>query len=321
MHTINDKNSLLYQVPSVAVIMSTYNGEKYLSEQIDSILAQKDVHVELFIRDDGSQDSTREIISEYADKYDNVHAEFGGNIGCRMSFIHTLASVPEFDYYAFSDQDDYWKQEKLITAVNAIQQKEAVRGKDILVLWYSNLYVADEALNIIRKTKLDKRILSLEGMTLRQSLAGCTMVMNSALRKIIVSKVTDDIMKLFGHDRIEIPLVLASGGELICDSNAYIYYRQHGKNLVGSPSKLIPRIKYEWKHLINGHGLEEKRAKLLLQVWGDEFTPNARKILRRIANYRENWLYRLEIVFSPKFRTGDTRLTLLMKFKALLGKL
>ena len=308
-------------MPTVAVIMSTYNGEKFLAEQLDSILAQDGVHVELYIRDDGSKDNTREILSSYAEKYANIHLDFGENMGYAKSFITELRAASGCGYYAFSDQDDYWKQEKLITAVNAIQQKEAVRGKDILVLWYSNLYVADEALNIIRKTKLDKRVLSLEGMTLRQSLAGCTMVMNSALRKIIVSKVTDDIMKLFGHDRIEIPLVLASGGELICDSNAYIYYRQHGKNLVGSPSKLIPRIKYEWKHLINGHGLEEKRAKLLLQVWGDEFTPNARKILRRIANYRENWLYRLEIVFSPKFRTGDTRLTLLMKFKALLGKL
>ena len=107
MHTINDKNSLLYQVPSVAVIMSTYNGEKYLAEQIDSILAQKDVHVELFIRDDASQDSTREIISDYVNKYDNVHADYGtNNIGWIRSFIYALGTAPEFDYYALSDQDD-----------------------------------------------------------------------------------------------------------------------------------------------------------------------------------------------------------------------
>lgn len=77
----------------VAVIMSTYNGEKYISEQIDSILSQTGVEVELFIRDDGSKDNTVKIIEEYEQKHSNVHVDIGINLGFRQSFIQELLSV------------------------------------------------------------------------------------------------------------------------------------------------------------------------------------------------------------------------------------
>ena len=91
---------------TVAVIMSTYNGEKYIREQIDSILSQQGVDVDLFIRDDGSKDDTVKIIREYETAHNNVHAEVGNNLGFRQSFIQELIHVKGYKFYAFSDQDE-----------------------------------------------------------------------------------------------------------------------------------------------------------------------------------------------------------------------
>ena len=111
-------------LPFVSVLMSTYNGEKYIREQIESILNQKKVKVHLLIRDDGSQDSTIEIVKEYANKYPNVSVYAGKNIGIGNSFMELLRNAPEADYYAFADQDDVWLDGKLERAIELIKATE-----------------------------------------------------------------------------------------------------------------------------------------------------------------------------------------------------
>ena len=322
MLPITSQPSLLSQIPSVAVIMSTYNGEKYLNEQIDSILSQKDVHVELFIRDDGSTDRTRVILSEYEKKYENIHVNYSYNVGCGGSFLRELKAVTGFNYYAFSDQDDYWEKEKLISAVKAISHHESIHGRNIPVLWYSNVNVADKNLNILQTTRLEKRIHSLERSILRMSVPGCAMVINKYFHDLIASKpLTDEVTRLYLHDSLIMYLVNSARGIMICDFKPYTYYRQHGKNTEGHPTKLIPRIYREWNNFMNNPRKEAEFAEVLLNVWGDAVTPEARKTLTITAGYKENIFYRLRIVLSPKFRTGDIRLTTLGKLKALFGKL
>ena len=97
----------------ISVCMATYNGCRFIREQIDSILNQTGVEVELFIRDDGSKDNTVKILEEYEQKHNNVHVDTGINLGFRQSFIQALLSVMGYEYYSFSDQDDYWEKEKL----------------------------------------------------------------------------------------------------------------------------------------------------------------------------------------------------------------
>ena len=103
---------------TIQVLMSTYNGEKYICEQIDSIIAQdcgyKGIaNVKLLIRDDGSSDKTREILESYASKYPEIIRWYhGGNKGVIKSFFDLLEnSDDEADYYAFADQDDNWMRE------------------------------------------------------------------------------------------------------------------------------------------------------------------------------------------------------------------
>ena len=267
--------------------MSTYNGEKYLNEQIDSILSQKDVHVELFIRDDGSTDGTHEIISDYVSRYDNIHAEFGENLGYSRSFIHELGAVEGFDYYAFSDQDDVWLEGKLASAVKAISQQEASAGRSTPVMWQSNLYITDDKLNIVYKTALDKRIHTLEAIIMRDHAVGNAMVMNKKARDLIKRS---DILELFknkGHDMYILFMTNVMNGIVITDSEAYVYYRQHSHNTAGTPTSLINRIKIEYRRFNNVRGVNARLASMLLQVLGDEITPEIKKTLTLIAGHKD----------------------------------
>ena len=92
----------------VAVLMSSYNGEKYIRPQIDSILAQEgNFELSLFVRDDGSTDKTQAILQEYAQKR-KLTWYTGNNLGPARSFMDLLKKCKGFNYYAFADQDDYW---------------------------------------------------------------------------------------------------------------------------------------------------------------------------------------------------------------------
>ena len=102
----------------IAVLLSTYNGEKFLSVQLESLLAQKDVDLTIFVRDDGSSDTTPNVLVQFAAQHNNIHLRLEKNIGVIASFFDLMTTVDDdFDYYALADQDDYWLPEKLISAV------------------------------------------------------------------------------------------------------------------------------------------------------------------------------------------------------------
>lgn len=301
----------------VAVIMSTYNGEKYIREQIDSILSQTGVEVELFIRDDGSKDNTVKIIEEYEQKYSNVHVNTGANLGFRQSFIQELLRVNDYEYYAFSDQDDYWEREKLYQACLKLQ--DVSTGTP--AVYYSNLNVADENLNIYRTTKLQNRKKSLESLVMRRSIAGCTMVFNGNLWcKIAKVDITDDMLKR-GHDSFVLSLCYALSGTVICDSNAYIRYRQHTSNTSGSSHGFTQRLKKELNMLIKKKGTEPAIARSLLDNWHEEMNSEEIKKLQLIVQSESSVPARLKIVMSMKFVTGNLSLTIAGKAKAMFGLL
>ena len=161
----------------VAVVMSTYNGEKYLAEQLDSILAQAGVSVSLFVRDDGSTDGTRAILAEYAEKHGNVSVDFAQNVGVGNSFMNALYAVPDtFDYYAFADQDDIWLENKLIEAITLLQSS----GK---ALYASNQENVDKDGNSLGMRYGDDADIHLTPVSIisNNTVAGCTFVFTREL--------------------------------------------------------------------------------------------------------------------------------------------
>ena len=109
----------------VAIILATYNGERYLSEQLESLRKQTYKNIKVYIHDDGSSDKTLDIIKEYVEhKRGTIEFELFSKKSLRypMCFINTLLEIPKADYYAFCDQDDVWNEDKIEKAVKAIEK-------------------------------------------------------------------------------------------------------------------------------------------------------------------------------------------------------
>ena len=299
----------------VAVILSSYNGEKYLREQIDSILAQKGVEVELFIRDDGSCDNSVSILRDFSERYSNVHVRESQNIGFRQSFIRELKCHDGFDFYAFSDQDDYWENEKLSAACNMILDRSTQASPTV---YYSNLFIADESLSKRRKTKLEERKQTLQSVTMRRSIAGCTMVMNHAMWAKIAEREISDQMLRRGHDSFVISLCYSLGGTVLCDERAFISYRQHHDNTSGGMLGPRQRIQKEWRALLTKRGQGAEIARAILCSWGDAIPAQSKEVLS-VVSTSGRWRSRLRIAFSSDFVTGNLQLTVLGKLKALIG--
>ncbi|MCC4482224.1 glycosyltransferase family 2 protein [Limosilactobacillus reuteri] len=219
---------------TVAILMSTYNGAKYLKDQLQSIINQSYSNWHLYIRDDGSSDETVEIIKSYAKKDSRISIihDTLGNIGSVRSFFYLLEQV-DSNFYMFSDQDDYWKQDKIQKSILLLKQHNHKR-KPICV--YTNLQIVDDNLEgnelLLTKTWQD-----FPKLFFTNNLYGCTMLFNNFLKeKIKFDRLNYD--NIYVHDWW-LALVCAIFGEIYYLDEPTILYRQHYGNQIGATSKNI----------------------------------------------------------------------------------
>ena len=230
---------------SVAVIVSTYNGEKFLREQIDSILCQKGVKLTVFVRDDGSSDSTKQILTEYRNAHDNVVVDFAENVGVGNSFMNALYQVsPEFDYYALADQDDIWQENKLSEAIEALK----VSGK---LLYGSNQECVDKTGSSMGLRYAEDAQINQDpiGILCTNMIAGCTMVFTNQFFRILTEEKHRPSAALLRNRIHDVWLAMvASLYDGICyDKRSFMKYRQHENNLVGAKSSRIKNLKERLK--------------------------------------------------------------------------
>lgn len=203
--------------PRVAVIISTYNGEQYIAEQIESILKQSFASVDIFIRDDGSKDGTKEILESYSGN-NRVTCWFAENVGVTQSFFEALERVGgAYDYYAFCDQDDWWHPDKLSRAIYALEE-----GLICPKLFFSELMICDKNLNSIEKSQFKKRDIQYTLFYFDNMCSGNTMVFNSLLREIVLEH---DYSRAYYHDWW-LALVAAHLGKLYYCSDSLLDYRR-----------------------------------------------------------------------------------------------
>lgn len=216
---------------SVEVLMSTYNGEKYIEEQVKSIFKQDDVDVRLLVRDDGSIDETINILKKLQQEH-NINIIKGKNLGFAQSFWQLILNADEADYYAFCDQDDFWMEKKLITAINTIESKSAI---NIPVLYTGNVVEVDSNLSIIKEKGFSvDRVLNLRESLEKSVLPGCTFVFNALLLKQL-KKYRDN--KMIAHDWL-IYIIANLTGVVLYDPKPQMYYRIHENNTIGIDSEL-----------------------------------------------------------------------------------
>lgn len=271
----------------LTVLMSTYNGEKFLREQLDSILAQNlpaDTELKIQVRDDGSKDSTLDILDEYVKKYDNVVSYYTGeNLKPAKSFWHLLKNCDPSDFYAFSDQDDVWYPDKMERALATLQSRP---NQDIPLLYTSNVMVTDAELNQKGVMNTEKMYTDLAHILIYNVSNGCTQVFNNTARDEFIKYDMDKNLVIM-HDRLA-DLLTAMFGELIYDDEPTMYYRQHGNNVVGEQSigKIKSFLKRVKRFLGPSSSIRSERCKMFLQLYGDRYNEEQKRLIYAVGNYR-----------------------------------
>lgn len=253
---------------TVQVLLSSYNGEKYIKQQIDSILAQKGVNVRLLVRDDGSMDSTVEIVKGY-ERVDIIEGE---NQGSTESFLTLIELAPEADYYAFCDQDDVWDTDKIEIAVKVLEEYS-----DKPAIYSGNARLVDGDLNFIKNEDLNP-MTTLGSAIIKNYATGCTVVFNKSLMKEL--KKYRPVNVPF-HDWWVNLVCLAVGGVSIYDIEPHMSYRQHGNNAVSGNDSAWKKWSSRLKKLSKPYYRDHMSEEILnhLEVSGQE-----KAILEAIAS-------------------------------------
>lgn len=244
----------------VEILMATYNGEKYVREQIDSILSQSFEDFHITVSDDYSTDSTYSILKSYEEmtpakiKVIRPPNRFGN---ARDHFFYLLKII-DADYYFFSDQDDVWFGDKLVLFLDAFKEAESSYGNDFPLLVFSDQTPTDSQLNPLSESlmeyqKQNSNIKNYKELIFQNVVTGGAMALSRKLRDL--SLLCTDTTKTIMHDHW-IAIVAALFGKCIYLNCSTSYYRQHGGNEVGA--KNVRQLGYIIRKISHLKKLKEK---------------------------------------------------------------
>ncbi len=238
----------------IQILLATFNGEKYIRTQLDSILNQTYVDWQVVIHDDGSTDNTCNLIQAYCQLHPQkfVFLEDGLRFGnARDNFAHLL-KYSSADYVMFCDQDDVWLPTKIEKTYQKLLALEELHGKEAPIVVHTDLEVVDQDLNLIAPSMFEYQGLytvcsSLTACLAKNSVTGCTMMLNSSTRRVSMPISSNAMM----HDWWIVAKVIQAGGFVEWLDESLIQYRQHGGNAVGAKrngvKQLLNRVlNYAW---------------------------------------------------------------------------
>lgn len=303
----------------IVVIMSTYNGAAFVTEQLDSILSQKNVEVDVIIRDDASTDETLEKLRKYrsvhlTSKIEILNGKKYGVVGSFMYLINYInKNYSHYSYFAFADQDDYWFPNKLKIAIDSLSAFPLNEPS----LYISHYQMADCNLNNLYTPPTRARI-NLSSALVNNIATGCTMVLNEAMLNVVFQYHPSNITM---HDYWIYLLALAIDGKVYYDSQAHFLYRQHSHNVIGGKKdSFIKRWGNRFLKLFKeSENYNSKMAKELLIGYGD-IIPEKNKRLLQVASTPNNWRNRIKLIINPHLIGSSFDKTLRFKLLVLTGK-
>ncbi|HOV27887.1 MAG TPA: glycosyltransferase family 2 protein [Pseudobacteroides sp.] len=296
----------------VVVLLSTYNGEKYLQEQLNSLYSQEGVELHLIVRDDGSTDKTHQILDE--NQRQNLLTWYTGeNKRPAWSFMDLVMKAPQSEYYAFCDQDDVWLPDKLKIAISKLEEFPI----DKPALYYGHPRLVNENLEFIKspKSSYDK-MLDFYSSMINSNATGCTMVFNRALLELVRLKSPSYIAM---HDGWFHKVCIVAGGNLYYDEDVHILYRQHGGNVIGSSNSLIKKIKQRLSSLKNKECIRSKTIASLLECYGYLMSDEEKLIAEKVANYKNGISARAKLFFDCRIKTNYFRRNVLYHIAVFFG--
>jgi rhamnosyltransferase len=298
----------------ICVLLSTYNGEKFLAAQVDSLLCQKGVEIIVLVRDDGSKDDTVSILESYAKKEERFSFYNGQNIGPAQSFFDLIKNSPDADYYAFCDQDDVWDEDKLERAIEFLEKEDNTKPN----LYYSNLRIVDQKLNFYRLSHSTPLVQESKYSALTENMAtGCTVVFNDIAANI-ARRAMPEYCSM--HDTW-MYLICKFFGKVVYDFTAHISYRQHGNNVVGTylEKKTLKLYVARIKRLFN-RKLQPRynNAINFCNAFSDVLSEADLIKVKKIVDYKDSLKNRLKLLFDREIyassKSRDLRYRVLIIF-------
>lgn len=297
----------------VAVLMSAYNGEKYIKSQLESIFAQKgDFYLDIYVRDDGSQDKTIYYLREY-EKKSLIKLYSGDNIKTARSFIELLLKTDSYDFFSFADQDDVWNEDKIKRGIQFLE------GVDCPALYCSNAELVGKNLEPLGRNvyKVDPKT-NFETLTCAGGLLGCTMIFNNQLAKEIKKRGIPESMVL--HDFYCSVVCAAIGGKIIYDDLVSMKYRQHEKNVVGVSSNFIDTLKSRIKDIFQKQKVSiSEQAQEILNKYHNEICCEHAIWLKKIAEYKNSLFNRIFLSCSLKTNYTSFNMSVKIRLSILFG--
>lgn len=278
----------------VQILLSTYNGEKYIKQQLNSILNQTYQNISILVRDDGSTDNTVKILNTYKNK-GLIDFYIGENLGVSGSFFDLIKNAPESDYYSFADQDDVWILDKINIAVGFLNKE----SEHEYLVYGSQINVVDDNLNFLHKGKKIKK-LSFSNSLIENVMGGLTMVFNKkTLKRLQKIKYSKDI---FLHDWY-LFILGNCFGKIIYDETCTVFYRQHENNSIGASDSPISEIKRRVKFFksFSKNDIIYKNSKNFYKNFKSEIPKKEKLYLKNFLACKHSISKRIKLSFSKDF--------------------
>lgn len=276
----------------IDILMATYNGEKYLAEQLDSIINQTYHNWNLLIRDDNSTDRTLEIIQDYQKKDNRIKLlkDNEGNLGIVKNFEELLKNS-ESEFIMFSDQDDIWIENKLDMYLKMI---EKIKNKGFMIHSDAILFDKNKS-NILKDTFISKKAINkgLENVFFNYFVQGATILISKEIKNFILPFPKE----VYLHDRY-IHLISELFFERIFVNEALIYYRQHGDNQIGAKNTI--------RELLSKRYFDERDRQLIKVIYnkyGNLLADDKKKLIEeyfKITDIRKSRFIRFFMLKKAK---------------------
>jgi glycosyltransferase involved in cell wall biosynthesis len=309
----------LKKSPHIAILMCTYNGEKYLKEQLDSFEHQKYSYWTLFVSDDGSKDETLAILKSYQKRWgkDKLHILKGPRINYQTNFLKLIKNPNiKRDFYFLSDQDDIWMPHKISHTLKKLSKLNLLKP---CLYCARTTYVSSDAKKILGHSAIFNKVPSFKNAIVQSIAGGNTMAFNNALRDIVNQF---NRPKVASHDWWLYILNELSRGKTLYDVESTILYRQHSKSLFGANTGFEAKLKrfqmllrgvyrqYNTTHLETLRRLKISTSKANLKLINQFYILRDTGISQRVSMIKNLGIYR---------QTCDTHLALYLA--AILRKL
>ena len=295
---------------TVYILLATYNGDRYLQQQLDSFISQTYSNWILVVSDDCSSDNTTNILNDFKNKYENrvyiINNEKPSG-SAKSNFINLLShsNLIENGYIMFSDQDDIWLPNKIELTLKRMKELEN-DDPNIPCLVYSDLYVVNEQLDIVdhsffNYSNLSSKCNSLNHILIQNNMAGCTSMINKSLYKIFINH---EIPKNFIMHDWWLLILAKSIGKVSIINEPLIYYRQHTTNSVGAPQYgfqlFLNKIKKKDTKILIKETM--KQAEEFCKIYGKILPKENFNIIKKYSEiYKSNKIIRIYSYFKYNY--------------------